>query len=345
MGCARGLCVVAVAIVASGWGCDSGGGSAATGPGGARFGNMVSFVEVDFAEDLTVHRDVAYVCAKREGVSVVDVANPLRPQLLTRLGTTDAWDAAALGDHLLIADREGGLLLLDVSAPASPKALTGWSPGWSVNAVVVDSAGRVWAAGSSGPETRAGRLDLSGGGLTLKADYSESTSPEGGAISVAASGEVAWMGRNDGTVVGVRLAEGIIEKVAQFNATDADPNTEWALGLWLDGDTLYVADWAAGLLVVDVSAPESPRYLARWTAGNANMYDVWASGDRAYVASDLGLAVLDVTDKAAPSLIGDRFIATTIHADDGQHGVWLAGDIAYVADNKEKKLTLVYVGE
>jgi uncharacterized repeat protein (TIGR01451 family) len=92
------------------------------------------------------------------------------------------------------------------------------------------------------------------------------------------------------------------------------------------GNYAYVADWNAGLAVLDVSDPRSPRLVTRYnTAGSANSLKVVRQ--YAYVAVwEGGLEIIDVSDPADPFTVG--------HYDTGGRatGVHVVGNRAYVAD-------------
>jgi hypothetical protein len=98
----------------------------------------------------------------------------------------------------------------------------------------------------------------------------------------------------------------------------------------------YVAAGSAGLQVVDVSDPRSPRIIGSVdTNGNAN--DVRILGRYAYVADGgAGLKIIDIVDPAAPVIAGA--VDTPGEAVD----VMVAGNLAYVADSYSG-LTIVNV--
>ena len=98
-------------------------------------------------------------------------------------------------------------------------------------------------------------------------------------------------------------------------------------GVAVAGDYAYVADWDAGLRVVDVSDLAHPTEVGYYdTPGSAE--DVAVAGGYAYVADeDAGLRVIDVGDPAHPTEVG--YYDTPGHAWD----VVVAGHYAYVADD------------
>ena len=92
----------------------------------------------------------------------------------------------------------------------------------------------------------------------------------------------------------------------------------------------YVADEAAGLVVIDVSDPVNPAIIgAVDTPGRA--YDVDVHGQYAYVADsgtfESGLQVIDVSIPQSPHIVGSFPTPNSAHA------VEVNGSYAYVADN------------
>jgi hypothetical protein len=99
-----------------------------------------------------------------------------------------------------------------------------------------------------------------------------------------------------------------------------------AYGVYVSGNYAYVADWDAGLRVIDVSNPSNPREVGYFvTPGLA--WGVYVSGNYAYVADGgAGLRVIDVSNPSNPREVG--YFDTPGLA----YGVYVSGNYAYVAD-------------
>jgi hypothetical protein len=69
------------------------------------------------------------------------------------------------------------------------------------------------------------------------------------------------------------------------------------------GTLLLVPDTTAGLLIYDVSQPSAPSLLAQWNPSKS-VLDVTASGSQAFLATDAGLFVADLTNPSKPVQIG-----------------------------------------
>jgi hypothetical protein len=89
-----------------------------------------------------------------------------------------------------------------------------------------------------------------------------------------------------------------------------------------------VADYSAGLQIIDVSRPSSPRLLSTVPAGSGGYAQgVALSGGTAFVATNSGLQIIDVSNPSHPQLL------STVSAGFGSaQGVALSGGTAFVAD-------------
>ncbi|MHB9048779.1 MAG: Ig-like domain-containing protein [Pirellulales bacterium] len=99
-----------------------------------------------------------------------------------------------------------------------------------------------------------------------------------------------------------------------------------AWGVAVSGTLAYVADYLAGLQIIDVSNPALPVRLGGYdTSGSA--YAVAVSGMLAYVADySAGLQIIDVTNPAAPVRLGGYDTSGLAY------GVAVSGTLAYVVD-------------
>ena len=116
-----------------------------------------------------------------------------------------------------------------------------------------------------------------------------------------------------------------------------------AIGVSVAGGVAYVGGYSNGFEIIDVKDPRAPRRLANWrlpdpgahtlNAGTAHVWWPAVRAPYAYVTYDgAGLHVLDVSDPAAPKLVGS-FDKSTPNglADCFFNEIALAGDRAYVA--------------
>ncbi|HZW08817.1 MAG TPA: GC-type dockerin domain-anchored protein [Phycisphaerales bacterium] len=93
----------------------------------------------------------------------------------------------------------------------------------------------------------------------------------------------------------------------------------------IGGNLAYIADGSAGLLVLDISEPAAPVFVASCdTPGSARALSV--DGSHAFIAEyDFGLRIVDVADPGAPVLVGSLAMGAT------PLDVVGAGGLAYLA--------------
>jgi hypothetical protein len=72
------------------------------------------------ANRVRVSGNYAYVAAGTAGLLVIDIADPVRPKIVTSLSTTNAQDLDLYQNTLYLADGSGGLKIVDVSNPLLP---------------------------------------------------------------------------------------------------------------------------------------------------------------------------------------------------------------------------------
>ena len=84
--------------------------------------------------------------------------------------------------------------------------------------------------------------------------------------------------------------------------------------MYAAGQYAYVADFNAGLRVVDVSNPASPVQVGAAKVGSSDFVmayavDADASDDYIYIASLSGLYMIDISDPQAPVKVGSLDIS------------------------------------
>lgn len=123
------------------------------------------------------------------------------------------------------------------------------------------------------------------------------------------------------TVAGeLRMPPFVMTQIGAYNTAGN------ARGVTIEGRYAYVADYSAGVQIVDIADPESPTLVATYnTASYAK--SVWVDGNYAYVADYAdGLIVLNVTNPASPTLAG------SCDTPGSARDVVVDGNYAYVAD-------------
>jgi hypothetical protein len=235
----------------------------------------------------------AYLANPYVGVVIADVTDPANPESLVTL-QMQAWDVACGDSILAVAAQIDGLVMLDVSDPAAPELLSQWNPVDHLFHFVSYQRGLA-----------AAEVYLFG---QLLADVQDPTNPSLVLVhEMGSSGDhvvvrdpyvyfTHWTGtlhllRND-------LAGGM-EEVGRLELP-----TRVLEGVDVEGRYAYCACWDSGLVVVDVSSPDSPEIVGQFVRpGRAMAVD--ALGEYAYIADWEGrMWVVDVSDPTNPHQVG-----------------------------------------
>ncbi|MFQ5510622.1 MAG: FlgD immunoglobulin-like domain containing protein [Candidatus Krumholzibacteriia bacterium] len=271
----------------------------------------------NFATEVAVSGDYAYVASGSVGLKVIDISDPINPTLAGQFNTPDfAQGVAVSGDYAYVCDRGGGLRVIDITDPTQPVEVADIALYAFANNVAISgnyAYVAVWAGGLHVIDITDPTNPRRAGNYST-ADY---------AYDVVVSGDYAYL-TDSGFAPGlhvVDISDPTNPTPAAFHSTPSS-----AFGVVVSGDRAYVADWVAGLQVIDISDPAQPSLVAAadtpYTA-----FDVAVSGDHAYVGDRLGgFHVIDIADPANPALTG------TVMTPDQAHGVVVAGEYAYIAD-------------
>jgi len=100
-----------------------------------------------------------------------------------------------------------------------------------------------------------------------------------------------------------------------------------ALGVAVSGNTVFVANWKSGLLILNVSDPSNPQYLSTYGAGNDYSVGVAVSGNTVFVANwKSGILILNVSDPSNP-----QNLSTYPVANSSAYGFAVSGNTLFVA--------------
>jgi hypothetical protein len=99
-----------------------------------------------YASQVVLDGDIAYVADTSGGLRIIDVSNPAKPALLGSCGTGGNTVGVAVGKNLsgglpgrryvYVADAVTGMNTIEVTDPANPKRVGGWSNGGTAMAIV-----------------------------------------------------------------------------------------------------------------------------------------------------------------------------------------------------------------
>ena len=255
-----------------------------------------------YAKSVAVAGNYAYVAANSfgagEGLHVVDIRNPARP---IRAGFTleghGPYGSVTLVGGIVYIPNEEGLLIFDVSNPATPKMISSLRTLTSNDqniAVDVAVSGNVAYVATEQQ------------GVYL-VDVSNPSAP-------AAIGQFQWP---NAVARGLVISQGkaYVADTGALTVLDISnprapvwlasyPTSGFAQRLALTGDQVFLANGGAGLSVIDVSTPASP--VLAWTYKTAGyVQSVFVRDDLAFVAdSSGGLVILGKPGGGAASPAG-----------------------------------------
>jgi len=277
-----------------------------------------SYDTPNFAWDVNVANNYAYVANEAAGLQIIDVSVPETPTFAGSFNTSGSAygvDVNEIEPFVYIADSTAGLRIIYANNPASP-TLSGTynTPGaaydvfWTYNYVFV-------ADFSSGLQI----VNISNySNPSLAGSYDT----PGLAYDVFVSGDYAYVADYDH---GLQIIDVSVLSASTLAGSYDTPG--WAYGVHVSGNYAYVADYNYGLQIIDVSNPADPTPAGSLQTPAGEAYKVFVSGDYAYVTEHYaGVHIIDVSDPADPRLVA------TYDNPGYARGVFANGNYVYVAD-------------
>ncbi|NHJ40585.1 MAG: hypothetical protein FK731_11180 [Asgard group archaeon] len=120
----------------------------------------------------------------------------------------------------------------------------------------------------------------------------------------------------------------IIEEEGQFYDDSGE-----AIGLFVSGNYVYVADGIDGLEIIDITDPSNPTEVGNYYNDSGEALEVFVSGNYAFVADkEDGLEIIDISTPSSPTKIGAY--------SDGEDVLCVAvsGNYAYIGDTEGVKV-------
>jgi hypothetical protein len=251
----------------------------------------------DYAWDVEVVEDFAYVADMETGVVVVDVTDLENPQEVAVMNTPgSARDMARVGEHLLIADNENRqLVVVSISNPSSPEIANRVGiPQWANWLVVGVTVSGDYAYVSAGGVHVVDISDLP------NATVVKSLHSNFAVADIAVDGDRAFVANLDG---GFSVVDVSHPPLAAWTARLPMPAN--ARGVAVSGDHAFVALAGAGIQVMDISNPDDPQPVGGVYQDVGDPFRVTVSGDLAYVPdSTKGLYTVDISDPTSLSILG-----------------------------------------
>jgi hypothetical protein len=280
------------------------------------------------AYDVFVAGQTAYVTGNK-GVHLIDVQDPQQPRPISRVRLDDgAFGIFVEDDIAYVAGQKGGVFIIDVSDPGTPRILGVYSEtrGTYHEDIVVDKD--------------RGYVSLRDGRL-LVLDISDRSGPRRiGELKAGADGR------------GLKVHQDIVYFASAFSGLEvvdvSDPSsprkigtvpgTLGASGVDIHDRTLFLGCHGNGVKLLDLSDPRLPRVIGTFNDGGESN-SVFYQAPYLYVAdqNDRCLEILEVGDPARPRKLAenddDRYIP---------HDVFISGRYIYAADAKNGLVVFDY---
>jgi hypothetical protein len=234
----------------------------------------LGMVPLEGAERVFVRGPYAYVGGKGRGMTIIDVRDPTNPRpvghYVMRGDINLAGDVA--GSHLYIAGMMVGMRVADIADPSQPLEIT---PPRAIN-----------------PD------------YSLGSEYMDAHGYHG--VAVAGRHAYVYTGVPQLQIMDVS-DPARPRQVGTFELPRGGRDRITALGLAIVGDLAYVMTTGVELVVLSLADPVAPREVAIlpipdiYSMAAPGWYeDITVVGQRAYLATEGGLAVVDIADPTQP---------------------------------------------
>ncbi|MDQ1351625.1 MAG: hypothetical protein QG657_1930 [Acidobacteriota bacterium] len=280
-----------------------------------------------------VKGNYAYIADAYSGMQIIDVSDPSAPILVGNFPAPHRTSGVyVVGNYAYVIMGEfdwsmdtvsGGLIILDISNPASPQQLGTVALPYATGICVKGNYAYITA------ETIATTLGglVPGGFLVI--EVTDPSSPVRAAgIESKSYFDIDIKGNYAYCTDGRNLDLSIIDISTPTNPIilSGDDTPGKSYGVHISGDNAYVASLSEGLKVVDITEPTNPVLTGSYdTSGNMDYLSV--SGNYAYTGDfyDGKMQVIDISTPASPTRVG-----TYDDPDDNMRGLFVKGKYAYV---------------
>ncbi len=235
--------------------------------------------------DIAVDGNFAYLAVGDAGIVVFQLAAAEGLKIVARYRSGGSANGLVINNAILyIADGANGLSIVDISDPTTLRQLGSHNKLGSTSRVRMDAMGLLLLnsdyqlhlvdASDAWQPRLIGSHDLSAGPAISSMQFTRN-------LAYVARGNALTQVDFSNASVPMISSEGV--------------NQGGSRRAWIEGDSLYVADWFSGLHIYDISKPNYLRQLGNFhTAGSAK--GVLVHGNVAYVGDDdHGLQIIDIS--------------------------------------------------
>ena len=278
----------------------------------------------------------AYVTVANSRLAVVDVSDPSSPKEVGYYHAK-ASDVYISGGFAYLAASNQGLQVVDISDPRRPKGISSYETGDEVHGVYVSGNYAYVAYGFGGLRI----LDVSDpsnpreiGSLRR---ISEGSFDVGGrAMDVWVSGNLACLLEQGGGLSIIDISTPTSpRRLAFYTVPGSFP---YRGQIRVSGHYVYIVGFEDGLIIVNISDPEHPRYVSSIGGTDSKLVlGVCLSDDLAYIATMSGLEIIDVSEPSSPRKVG------TYDPGWWPRCIFVAGDYAYLSRSVGRRGLTLYI--
>lgn len=259
------------------------------------------------ARDIAFVGDKALILQNTYGLQVAD-RQTLEPESQAVMDLPPILQARAFeqmqvaGNLAYLASWGSGLLMVDVTDPATPRQVGFWEKAFVSAVEIVDGLALIGRV--SGPNVF-NIVDVSNPARPLELSEMEGYKP----IQIRARGRTAFLADMGAGLRIVDFNDPVLPR--QIGSYQRDCSIALALELSTDGNTAYVLCAQSGVHVLDVSNPARPLRIGVYDLdGQTALGALAVTGDRIYVGSDFGLDEVDISDPGNPARIHRHVLPT-----------------------------------
>jgi len=233
------------------------------------------------ARGIALKDDLAYVTDWFAGIQVIDVSDKTVPAIVGEYDTSGAaWGIGIKGDHAYIGDWWGGFAVLDISNPKKPVQLDRYQAGGKVMQIAAQGK-FAYAAMDNGSVQI---FDITN---PLNPTWMTSLEIDGNTTGLLLDGAMIYVAVGSGKDSGLVTVD--VSDPFQAHRIKHLAVKGGVQHFSSGADRLYFSN-NRGLGVIDIRAPDRVR---SWHKHAAKINDLRVDGKHIFVATDLGMEVLD----------------------------------------------------
>lgn len=259
--------------------------------GGDMF-DVAGVYEMDYGPyDIAMKDDYVFAC-RDDKIYVIDVSNVSDPEKVATyddVERSNKFEALLVSGNTLYAGctQSTGVYAIDVSSPSAPvlsgKYIDTIYSGNSLKALSLFVNGTtLYAGGSNGTGALLVKFDVSGASSISVQDYWQSTGSGNAIGGVWANSSYVFASTADGYILSFPVSGFGDEPAGEYTFQAEAGHEHWGRTIVGSGNTLYWADWGAGVAAIDISDPTNMSVLSIITHSTYTEQHSDAEGTNAY---------------------------------------------------------------